>query len=283
MFAAYETLPADLKQAATGKIAVHDASTNSAGMPSQGLPQVTDVRRRGGAPHIRWFAPNRRPDRKALFRAGPNGYVLAHGSGERGVARALWAHATQPQFAMCHEWKVGDLLMWNISRSCIGAIPFDPKARRIMHRSQIKGNERASLEVTPVPTVHSAAADHFLSFAAPGARGRTPTFACLQVASVPASCVDHDRAGAHPAWRRGFCAPNATSGRVGENTRWRIMMRPRLGVERIAPIAQTESCFTSASAQLSLVGTHMAIAAASPCAQSGVEHTPRSRNVEPST
>src|SRR5712664_2124190 len=29
MFAAYETLPADLKKAAAGKIAVHDASTNS--------------------------------------------------------------------------------------------------------------------------------------------------------------------------------------------------------------------------------------------------------------
>src|SRR5262245_9847318 len=32
MFAAYASLPADLKKATDGKIAVHDASTNSAGM-----------------------------------------------------------------------------------------------------------------------------------------------------------------------------------------------------------------------------------------------------------
>ena len=43
MFAAYEALPADLKKAAAGKIAVHDASTNSAGMLRKGYKEVTDV------------------------------------------------------------------------------------------------------------------------------------------------------------------------------------------------------------------------------------------------
>ena len=55
---------------------------------------------------------------------------------------ALWAHATQPRFAMCHEWKVGDLLMWNNLSVLHRRDPFDPKTRRVMHRSQIKGNER---------------------------------------------------------------------------------------------------------------------------------------------
>ena len=45
MFAAYETLPADLKKAAEGKVAVHDASRNSAGMLRKGYKEVTDVRR----------------------------------------------------------------------------------------------------------------------------------------------------------------------------------------------------------------------------------------------
>src|SRR5215831_17779207 len=44
MFAAYETLPADLKTAAEGKIAVHDASRNSAGMLRRGYKEVSDVR-----------------------------------------------------------------------------------------------------------------------------------------------------------------------------------------------------------------------------------------------
>ena len=35
MFAAYESLPSDLKQVAEGKAAVHDASRNSAGMANK--------------------------------------------------------------------------------------------------------------------------------------------------------------------------------------------------------------------------------------------------------
>src|SRR5262249_20118860 len=41
MFAAYEAMPAELKEAARGKIAVHDASTNNAGMPRKGYRKVT--------------------------------------------------------------------------------------------------------------------------------------------------------------------------------------------------------------------------------------------------
>ena len=55
---------------------------------------------------------------------------------------ALWAHATQQRFAMCHEWRVGDLLMWNNLSVLHRRDPFDPNSRRIMHRTQIKGSER---------------------------------------------------------------------------------------------------------------------------------------------
>src|SRR6266403_659327 len=51
MFAADETLPAELKEAAKEKIAVHDASTNSAGMLRKGYKAVTDVRETVGARH----------------------------------------------------------------------------------------------------------------------------------------------------------------------------------------------------------------------------------------
>ena len=44
MFAAYESLPADLKKAVEGKTLVHDASRNSAGMLRKGYQEVTDVR-----------------------------------------------------------------------------------------------------------------------------------------------------------------------------------------------------------------------------------------------
>ena len=143
MFAAYESLPADLKKAVEGKIAVHDASRNSAGMLRKGYKEVTDVRETVGAQH-----PVVRTDpktgRKALFLGRrPNAYVLGLSVAEsEALLDALWVHATQRHFAMCHEWKVGDLVMWNNLSVLHRRDPFDPKTRRVMHRSQIKGNER---------------------------------------------------------------------------------------------------------------------------------------------
>ena len=143
MFAAYETLQADLKKAAEGKIAVHDASTNSAGMLRKGYKQVTDVREVVGAHHP-LVRTEPHTGRKALFLGRrPNSYVLGLEVPEsEALLDALWAHATQPRFAMCHAWKVGDLLMWNNLSVLHRRDPFDPKSRRIMHRSQIKGHER---------------------------------------------------------------------------------------------------------------------------------------------
>jgi taurine dioxygenase len=143
MFAAYESLPADLKKAVEGKIAMHDASRNSAGMLRKGYKEVTDVRETVGAHH-----PIVRTDpktgRKALFLGRrPNAYVLGLSVAEsEALLDTLWAHATQPRFAMCHEWKLGDLLMWTNLSVLHRRDPFDPKTRRVMHRSQIKGNER---------------------------------------------------------------------------------------------------------------------------------------------
>jgi len=66
MFAAYEALPAALKQRIEGKVAVHDASRNSAGLLRKGYKEVTDVRETVGARH-----PLVRTDpetgRKAMF------------------------------------------------------------------------------------------------------------------------------------------------------------------------------------------------------------------------
>jgi taurine dioxygenase len=143
MFAAHETLPADLKKAAEGKIAVHDASTNSAGMLRKGYKKVTDVREVVGAHHP-LVRTDPRTGRKALFLGRrPNSYVIGLEVAEsEALLDALWAHATQPRFAMCHEWKVGDLLMWNNLSVLHRRDPFDPKSRRVMHRSQIKGDEQ---------------------------------------------------------------------------------------------------------------------------------------------
>ena len=143
MIAAHESLPADLKKAVDGQIAVHDASRNSAGMLRKGYKEVTDVRETVGAHHP-MVRTDPKTGRKALFLGRrPNAYVPGLSVTEsEALLDALWAHATQPRFAMCHEWRVGDLLIWNNLSVLHRRDPFDPKTRRVMHRSQIKGNER---------------------------------------------------------------------------------------------------------------------------------------------
>src|SRR5262249_23402911 len=75
-FAAYAALPADLKKAADGRVAVHDASTNSAGRLRKGYQRVTDVRKTVGAHHPLVRAEPT-TGRKALFLGRrPNAYVL---------------------------------------------------------------------------------------------------------------------------------------------------------------------------------------------------------------
>jgi taurine dioxygenase len=143
MFAAYEALPAALRQAAQDKVAVHDASRNSAGMLRKGYKEVTDVRETVGARH-----PLVRTDpqsgRKALFLGRrPNAYIVGLDVAESdALLDALWAHVAQPRFAVCHEWEAGDLLMWNNLSVLHRRDEFDPNSRRVMHRTQIKGNER---------------------------------------------------------------------------------------------------------------------------------------------
>src|SRR5262250_1247687 len=130
MFTAYETLPEELKNAAAGKVAVHDASRNSAGMLRKGYKEVTDVRETVGARH-----PLVRTDRqtggKALFLGRrPNSYVSGMSVADsEALLDALWAHATQKRFTMCHQWQVGDVLMWNNLGVLHRRDPFDPKTR----------------------------------------------------------------------------------------------------------------------------------------------------------
>jgi taurine dioxygenase len=44
-----------------------------------------------------------------------------------------------PEFVYAHRWRVGDLVVWDNRSTMHRRDPFDSAARRIMHRTQIKG------------------------------------------------------------------------------------------------------------------------------------------------
>jgi len=143
MYAAYEAMPRELKQAVEGKRLVHDASRNSAGLLRKGYKEVRDVRETVGAMHpIVRIDPH--TGRRGLFLGRrPNGYIVGLEVAEsEALLDAIWAHATQSRFAMCHKWRVGDLLMWNNPAVLHRRDSFDENARRVMHRTQIKGVDR---------------------------------------------------------------------------------------------------------------------------------------------
>jgi len=141
MYAAYDALSDDLKDRIENRIAIHDASRNSAGQLRKGYAEVTNVRETLGARHSLVRAdPDR--GRKALFLGRRrSSYIsgLAVDESEALLDR-LWAHAGEARFAMCHEWQVGDLLIWNNLSVLHRRDDFDPNSRRVMHRTQIKGD-----------------------------------------------------------------------------------------------------------------------------------------------
>jgi len=141
MYLAYEALPADMKKRIEGLKAIHDATYNSAGIKRKGYDDVTDPRRAPGAHH---GLVRRHPEtaRKCLFLGRRrNSYIVGLPLEEsEALLDALWAHATQPRFAFCQQWQVGDLMIWDNRCTLHRRDPFDPNARRVMHRTQIKGD-----------------------------------------------------------------------------------------------------------------------------------------------
>ncbi len=141
MIEAYETLPGGLKDRIEGLRAIHDGAHNSAGQLRKGYKDTADVSETPGARH-----PLVRTDpdtgRKGLFLGRrPHGYIVGLAVEEsEDLLDELWDHATQSRFAVAHQWRVADTLIWNNLSLLHRRDPFDDSARRIMHRAQIGGD-----------------------------------------------------------------------------------------------------------------------------------------------
>jgi len=141
MYSAYQELPANLKKRIEGRKALHDATYNSAGVMRKGYREVTDPRKAPGAQHalIRTHPETGRP---CLFLGRRrNSYIIGMELHEsEALLDQLWAHATQPQFTFRQQWQAGDVLIWDNRCTLHRRDSFDPNARRLMHRTQIKAD-----------------------------------------------------------------------------------------------------------------------------------------------
>jgi alpha-ketoglutarate-dependent 2,4-dichlorophenoxyacetate dioxygenase len=79
--------------------------------------------------------------RKSLYLASHAGSILGWPVPEaRGFLRDLNEHATQRRFVHAHEWRVGDLVMWDNRQTMHRARPFPVEEPRDMRRTTLAGD-----------------------------------------------------------------------------------------------------------------------------------------------
>ena len=140
MALAYSELPNRLKEKIDGKILIHDSAHNSAGMLRKGYEEVENPSDTPGARHpivIR----DKNTNKKLLFLGRrPHAYIIGLELEEsEDLLNEIWEHATQDKFTWTQQWEKGDLLMWKNLNVLHKRDAFDPNSRRVMHRTQIKG------------------------------------------------------------------------------------------------------------------------------------------------
>lgn len=140
MVAACAALPQHLRKVVAGRSIKHDGTYNSGGYLRVGMRESNDPRTSAGAPHpvICIHPPS---GRETLYLGRRrNAYVMGLPLDEsEALLDELWAHASRPEFAYAHRWRVGDVLMWDNRSTLHRRGPFDPCARRLMYRTQIRG------------------------------------------------------------------------------------------------------------------------------------------------
>ncbi len=141
MYAAYDALDEDTRTEIEDLRAIHDAAHNSAGMLRKGYEEITDVRNTPGARHP-LVRTDRESGRRCLYLGRrPHSYVLGlEVEQSDALLDRLWTHATQDRFVFTHRWRVGDIIMWDNRAVLHRRDAFDPKARRRLHRAQLKGD-----------------------------------------------------------------------------------------------------------------------------------------------
>ena len=61
-------------------------------------------------------------------------------SDSENLLNEIWSYATIEEVTWTQNWSVGDILIWKNLYVLHKRDAFDPRTRRIMHRTQIKGD-----------------------------------------------------------------------------------------------------------------------------------------------
>jgi taurine dioxygenase len=141
MYAVYEALPEALKRRIANLKIKHDGTYNSGGYLRQGVTATDDPRTSPGAIHPLVCTHPDTGRRMLYLGRRRNAYLVGLELAEsEALLDELWSFVERSEFAWEHVWQVGDLVLWDNRCTMHRRDPFDASARRIMHRTQIKGS-----------------------------------------------------------------------------------------------------------------------------------------------
>ena len=142
MYAAWETLPAPLRSAVDALELKHDAMIDAAGHVRSRYAHLVgaDPRDTPGAIHP-LVRTHPETGRDCLYLGRRSNAQLMDMPRDRSDAllEQLWQHATGPALTWTHNWRRGDLVMWDNRCVMHRREPFDPATRRLMHRVVVQG------------------------------------------------------------------------------------------------------------------------------------------------
>jgi taurine dioxygenase len=140
MYAIYESLPAALRAHIEGLLIKHDGTYNSGGYLRQGVTPTGDPRTSPGALHPLVCTHPDTGRRLLYLGRRRNAYIAGLDLAEsEALLDELWSYVARPDVAWEHAWRAGDLVLWDNRCTMHRRDAFDPGARRIMHRTQVKG------------------------------------------------------------------------------------------------------------------------------------------------
>jgi taurine dioxygenase len=143
MYRAYELLPDEMKRRLVGLRVKHDGTYNSGGYVRQGVTPTDDPRDSPGTYHP-IVCTHPETGRKCLYLGRRrNAYIEGLGLAEsEALLDEVWRIATRDELTWYNKWRVGDLVLWDNRCTMHRRDPFDAESRRIMHRTQMKGEAR---------------------------------------------------------------------------------------------------------------------------------------------
>ena len=117
----------------------HDGTYDSGGYVRKGLAASDDPRTSVGTPHPAVIEHPVSGDAALYLGRRRNAYImgLELAESER-LLDEIWSYVETAVYR--HRWAVGDLVLWDNRTTMHRRDAFDPHARRIMHRTQIKGS-----------------------------------------------------------------------------------------------------------------------------------------------